>query len=161
MKSEEFYKRREQSQTRLAFAESRRKMGKANLLPRDLHLYQLPQSVSLIVQRYNILGTPISASCRLVQITQNNARYRRKKCSQQCDYVSRSMQNLSAIHFTMCGGSTLMPGFSPIRVSSLRYGLHQLNSVRTVTPAHWASCCFVIAFITILFSFRNYHTFIT
>ena len=96
------------------------------------------------------------------------------------------MQNLSAIHFTMCGGSTLMPGFSPIRVSSLRYGLHQLNSVRTVTPAHWASCCFVIAyglhqlnsvrtvtpahwasccfviaFITILFSFHNYHTFIT
>ena len=74
MKSEKFYKRREQSQTRLAFAESRRKMGKANLLPRDLHLYQLPQSVSLIVQRYNILGTPISALCRLVQISQNNAR---------------------------------------------------------------------------------------
>ena len=59
MKSEEFYKRREQSQTRLAFAESRRKMGKANLLPRDLHLQQLYQSVSLIVQRYNIPTPPI------------------------------------------------------------------------------------------------------
>ena len=161
MKSEKFYKRREQSQTRLAFAESRRKMGKANLLPRDLHLQQLHQSVSLIVQRYNIWKPrfPLCAgSYRYRRITQDKDT---KKRSQQCDYVSRSMQNLSAIHFTMCGGSTLMPGFSPIRVSSLRYGLHQLNSVRTVTPAHWASCCFVIAFITILFSFRNYHTFIT
>ena len=102
------------------------------------------------------LGTAISASCRLVQISQNKDV---KKRSQQCDYVSKSMQNLSAIHFTMCGGSTLMPGFSPIRASSLWYGLHQLNSVRTVTPAHWASCCFVIAFITILFLFSNYHTY--
>ena len=59
MKSEEFYKRREQSQTRLAFAESRRKMGKANLLPRDLHLQQLHQSVSLIVQNYYIREAPI------------------------------------------------------------------------------------------------------
>jgi len=30
------------------------------------------------------------------------------------------MQNLSAIHFTMWGGNTLMPGFNPIRASSLR-----------------------------------------
>ena len=59
MKSVKFYKRREQSQTRLAFAESRRKMGKANLLPRDLHLQQLHQSVSLIVQNYNIPTLPI------------------------------------------------------------------------------------------------------
>lgn len=59
MKSEKLYKRREQSQTRLAFAESRRKMGKANLLPRDLHLQQLPQSVSLIVQNYYIREAPI------------------------------------------------------------------------------------------------------
>ena len=59
MKSEKFYKRREQSQTRLAFAESRRKMGKANLLPRDLHLQQLHQSVSLIAQRYDIPTPPI------------------------------------------------------------------------------------------------------
>ena len=59
MKSVKFYKRREQSQTRLAFAESRRKMGKANLLPRDLHLQQLHQSVSLIVQNYYIREAPI------------------------------------------------------------------------------------------------------
>lgn len=59
MKSVKFYKRREQSQTRLAFAESRRKMGKANLLPRDLHLQQLHQSVSLIAQRYDIPTPPI------------------------------------------------------------------------------------------------------
>ena len=84
-----------------------------------------------------------------------------KKRSQPCDYVSKSMQNLSAIHFTMWGGSTLMLGFSPIRVSSLRYGRHQFISVLTVTPALSANCCFVIAFINILFSFHNYHTFIT
>jgi hypothetical protein len=42
----------------------------------------------------------------------------------------------------------------------LRYGLHQLNSVRTVTPAHWASSDLLIAFIiTLMFSFHNYHTF--
>ena len=45
------------------------------------------------------------------------------------------MQNLSAIHFTMWGGSTLIPGFMPILASSLWQGLHQFISVLTVTPA--------------------------
>ena len=83
-----------------------------------------------------------------------------KKRSQPRDYVSKSMQNLSAIHFTMCGGITLMPGFSPIRTSSVRYGRHQFISVLTVTPAAWANCCFVIAFITIILLMSNYHTYV-
>ena len=118
-----------------------------NLLPRDLHLHQLCQSVSLILQRYNIWKPrfPLRAgSYRYCRITHDKVA---KKRSQPCDYVSRSMQNLSAIHFTMWGGSTLMPGFKPIRVSSLRYGRHQFISVLTVTPALSANCCFVIAFI--------------
>ena len=63
------------------------------------------------------------------------------------------MQNLSAIHFTMWGGNTLMPGFNPIASSSFWYGSHQLINVRTVTPALSANCCFVIAFIAIHLSF--------
>ena len=117
------------------------------MLPRDLHLHQLCQSVSLILQRYDIWKPrfPLRAgSYRYCRITHDKDA---KKRSQPCDYVSRSMQNLSAIHFTMWGGSTLMPGFSPIRVSSLRYGRHQFISVLTVTPALSANCCFVIAFI--------------
>ena len=35
------------------------------------------------------------------------------------DYVSRSMQNLCAIHFAICGGSTLMRGSNPISANSL------------------------------------------
>ena len=60
---------------------------------------------------------------------------------------SMSMQNRSAIHFAIFGGSTRMSGVIPICASSFWYGLHQLTNVLTDTPAYAASCVLVIAFI--------------
>ena len=48
---------------------------------------------------------------------------------------STSMQNLSAMNFTMIGGSTRSLGFSPMVSNFFRYGRHQLISTFTLTPA--------------------------
>ena len=61
---------------------------------------------------------------------------------------STSMQNFSAMNFTILGGNTLSFGFSPIASNSFLYGRHQFISTFTLTPAASANCCFDIAFIS-------------
>ena len=62
-------------------------------------------------------------------------------------YDQTSMQNFSAINFTICGGRTLFREVNPIRESSSRYGLHHRMSVVTDTPALKANSDLDIAFI--------------
>ena len=67
-------------------------------------------------------------------------------------YDQTSMQNFSAINFTICGGRTLFREVNPIRESSSRYGLHHRMSVVTDTPALKANSDLDIAFIKSIFN---------
>ena len=72
-------------------------------------------------------------------------------------YDQTSMQNFSAINFTICGGRTLFREVNPIRESSSRYGLHHRMSVVTDTPALKANSDLDIAFIKSIFN-RHYRS---
>ena len=67
-------------------------------------------------------------------------------------YDQTSMQNFSAINFTICGGRTLFREVNPILESSSRYGSHHRMSVVTDTPALKANSDLDIAFIKSIFN---------